>query len=150
MPPGGRSLSQLIQTRAEFKALAEMRLVEAKALLDLKLWDGAYYLAGYAVELALKACIIKVVMARDAFPERDFSRDCYTHSIARLVALADLSTEQAAALASDPILEENWERLEKWSEQTRYHRIIQSEAEELHEAIADNIHGVFPWIKVFW
>ena len=59
-------------TRAEFQRLAEQRLVEAKVLLDEGHWDGAYYLAGYAVELALKACVIKMLLATDAFPERKF------------------------------------------------------------------------------
>ena len=44
-------LSRLIATKAEFQELAEQRLAEAKALLDQGQWDGAYYLAGYAVEL---------------------------------------------------------------------------------------------------
>jgi HEPN domain-containing protein len=52
-------LSKLIETRAEFQELAETRLKEAKALLDLGMWNGSYYLAGYAVEVVLKACIIK-------------------------------------------------------------------------------------------
>jgi len=47
-------LSRLIVTKAEFQELAEQRLAEAKALLDQGQWDGAYYLAGYAVELALE------------------------------------------------------------------------------------------------
>ena len=43
--------------RWEFRELATLRLAEAKALLDAGLPDGAYYLAGYAVECGLKACI---------------------------------------------------------------------------------------------
>jgi len=39
---------------------------------------------GYAVELALKACIIKTLMATDAFPDKKFSADCYTHVIEKL------------------------------------------------------------------
>jgi len=69
-------LSKLIVTQAEFQGLAEERLMEAKALLDLGKWCGTYYLAGYAVELALKACIIKSLMATDAFPDREFSKNC--------------------------------------------------------------------------
>ena len=37
-------------TKAEFQDMAEQRLAEAKALLDQGKWNGAYYLAGYAVE----------------------------------------------------------------------------------------------------
>ncbi|MBI1903161.1 MAG: hypothetical protein HYS13_18835 [Planctomycetia bacterium] len=82
-------MSKLIVTKAEFQELAEVRLVEAKALLDLSKWDGAYYLGGYAVELALKACIIKMFMATDAFPDKDFSKNCYTHAVEKLVEMAN-------------------------------------------------------------
>src|ERR1039458_10039243 len=73
-PAGDCSLSNLIETRAEFQELARVRLEEAKSLLDLGKWRGAYYLAGYAIELALKACIIKTLMATDAFPDKEFSK----------------------------------------------------------------------------
>jgi len=39
-------LSKLIETRAEFQQLAEERLADAKSLLDLRRWDGAYYMVG--------------------------------------------------------------------------------------------------------
>jgi HEPN domain-containing protein len=41
--------------RRDFQELALVRLNEAKVLLDAGHFDGAYYLAGYAVECALKA-----------------------------------------------------------------------------------------------
>jgi len=46
-------LSKLIETRAEFQELAGVRLEEAKALLDVGKWGGAYYLAGYAIYTAI-------------------------------------------------------------------------------------------------
>src|SRR6266705_7021678 len=107
-PAGDRPLSKLIETRAEFQQLAQVRLEEAKALLDLGKWDGAYYLAGYAVELALKACIIKTLMATDAFPDKEFSKNCYTHSIEKLVALATLESSRKTATDADPDLLNNW------------------------------------------
>jgi HEPN domain-containing protein len=85
-------LSRLIETRAEFQEMAGRRLEEAKVLLDQGRWDGAYYLAGYAVELALKACIIKLLLTRDDFPEKEFSRNCYTHDLEKLVGLAGLES----------------------------------------------------------
>jgi HEPN domain-containing protein len=45
--------------RSDFHRLTEIRIKEAKVLLDRKCYEGAYYLAGYAVECALKACIAK-------------------------------------------------------------------------------------------
>ena len=45
----------VVTTRADFVKLMELRLEEARLLIDEKQdWDGAYYLAGYAVEFALK------------------------------------------------------------------------------------------------
>ena len=59
-------------TRADFQQLADLRLKEAKALLDVGMWDGAYYLAGYAVEVALKARICRVLNWLD-FPSTEGS-----------------------------------------------------------------------------
>ena len=140
-------MSNLIQTRAEFQGLAEKRLVEAKALLDLGMWDGAYYLTGYAVELALKACII----AMGIFPPyRDFSKDCYTHAVEKLVGLAGLDDLRKSAMDADPDLKNNWALARDWSEEKRYHRIDEAEARSLYMAIADEVHGVLPWIKTRW
>jgi HEPN domain-containing protein len=55
--------------RKDLQALSNVRLKEAKALLGAGLWDGAYYLAGYAVECALKACIAKQTQ-RYEFPDK--------------------------------------------------------------------------------
>jgi HEPN domain-containing protein len=49
--------------RADFHKLAEIRIKEARVLLDRKCYAGAYYLAGYAVECALKACIARKTQA---------------------------------------------------------------------------------------
>ncbi len=143
-------MSKLIESQAEFQVLAEQRLVEAKALLDLEKWDGAYYLAGYAVELALKACIIKTLMVTDAFPKGDFSKDCYTHSIVTLVKQAKLDDALKLAQDADPEFQSNWVIAKDWNEEKRYHRINQDEAETLYVAIADFKHGVLPWIKTQW
>jgi HEPN domain-containing protein len=143
-------LSKLISTKAEFRQLAEVRLAEAKTLLDAGQWNGAYYLAGYAVELALKACIIKVLMATDAFPDKDFSRNCYTHAIEKLVELAKLENVRTSATDGDPDLQSNWLLAKDWSEEKRYHRVEKAEAEAMYTAIADGAHGVFPWIKTHW
>ncbi|AWM35575.1 hypothetical protein GobsT_67510 [Gemmata obscuriglobus] len=143
-------MSTPIQTRADFQQLAEVRLVEAKALLDLGHWDGAYYLTGYAVELALKACIIKVLMATDAFPKKDFSHNCYTHAIEPLVDLAQLSAARTAFAAANVNFDVNWKTVKDWSEHKRYHRVTEPEARRLYAAVVDPSDGVFAWIKTHW
>lgn len=143
-------MSKLIETRAEFQQLAEDRLAEAKALLDLGRWDGAYYLAGYAVELALKACIIKRLMATDGFPDKDLSKNSYTHVVRTLAETAGIYDSLKTAMDADPNLELNWNLVREWSEQKRYHRIGKDEAESLFAAITDVATGVLTWIRTHW
>jgi hypothetical protein len=45
--------------RKDLQSLSRWRLLEARALLRAGLPNGAYYLAGYSIECALKACIAK-------------------------------------------------------------------------------------------
>ena len=53
--------------RSDFQQLADVRIDEAAVLLVQGKYDGTYYLAGYAVECGLKACIAKRT-ERYAFP----------------------------------------------------------------------------------
>jgi HEPN domain-containing protein len=143
-------LSKLIDTRVEFQELALTRLEEAKALLDVGKWDGAYYLAGYAVELALKACIIRSLMVTDSFPEKDFSKDCYTHDYRKLIAAARLAPEWESTMQADARFAANWATVKVWSEVMRYCRIDEMESRELCDAIDESLHGVLPWLKTHW
>jgi HEPN domain len=72
----------LAVTRTEFQQLADVRIDEARVLLAQGKYDGAYYLAGYAVECALKACIAKLTN-KDDFPDKVFVQRSYTHSTLR-------------------------------------------------------------------
>src|SRR5262249_3316064 len=76
--------------RADLQRMARDGLRAAKALLAARRWSGAYYLAGYAVECALKSCVIAYLMRTDQFPDNRFSERCWTHELEQLVALADL------------------------------------------------------------
>lgn len=57
--------------RYDLQKLAVLRVKEGKVLLDNKCYEGAYYLLGYAIECALKACIAKQTKKFD-FPEKKF------------------------------------------------------------------------------
>ena len=50
--------------RRDLQELTRIRAVEAGTLLDQGMYDGAYYLSGYAVECALKACISTLLDSR--------------------------------------------------------------------------------------
>jgi HEPN domain-containing protein len=138
-----------IKSQADFQSLAEQRLMEAKQLLDSQLWSGAYYLAGYAVELALKSCVIKLLLKTDEFPIKKFSEKCYTHKLEDLIDVARLVADWNAAI-SNPQFESAWQIVRRWSEQSRYYQIDQVDAEMLYEAITQPAFGVFPWIKTVW
>lgn len=68
-------------------------------LLDRRRYDGAYYLAGYVVECALKACIAKGTRRFD-FPPRAV-QDIYTHDLARLLRQAGLEPDLQRDIGSD-------------------------------------------------
>src|SRR2546425_2666201 len=57
-------------TRTDLQLLAEERLSDAQVLLANGRFGAAYYLAGYAIECALKACIAKLTKAED-FPRSE-------------------------------------------------------------------------------
>lgn len=135
--------------RSDFQQLADIRIEEAAALLAQQKWDGAYYLAGYAVECALKACIAKLTNAFD-FPDKRFAEKCYTHELVRLLDCTGLTDQMETDAAADTILGENWEVVAAWTEISRYQRKTQAETELLYNAITDPAHGVLPWLKRNW
>lgn len=109
--------------RTDFHKLAETRLKEAKVLLDRKCYEGAYYLAGYAVECALKACIAKKTEAHDFPPKWQVVREFYQHDAKSLVKLAGLHLELEHRLKSVRQFESNWKHVTSWSEENDTKRI---------------------------
>jgi HEPN domain-containing protein len=51
--------------RELLQQLSEQHLADAQVLLEQRRWPGAYDLAGYSVECALKACIAKLTKVHD-------------------------------------------------------------------------------------
>ena len=78
--------------KADLQKLAEEKLNDARTLLAAKSWSNAYYLAGYAVELAIKACIAKSFKA-DTIPDMERVKDTYQHKFPRLTGTAGLTVE---------------------------------------------------------
>ncbi len=103
-------------TKADFQLLAEKRLREARALLAAGEPDGAYYLGGYAVECALKACIIRKLNTSDEWPDRNFSELCYRHELAALLKVATLDGPMALEVG----VLAKWGQVKDWRETSRY------------------------------
>jgi len=135
--------------RADFQRLAHLRLAESKVLFTAGHFSGSYYLGGYAVECALKACITKNIRAEE-LPAKNFGEQVYTHELTKLLRLASLDNGQGLPLAGDPGLELNWTTVKDWSEQTRYAESTESEARDLLTAIDDPSHGVLAWLTQHW
>jgi hypothetical protein len=134
--------------RLDFQNLSNVRLGEAKALLQSGFSDGAYYLAGYAVECALKACIARHTQMHD-FPERDAPK-YYKHDLQELVVHAKLKKALEAEMLAVPAFEDSWTIVKNWSEETRYEqgRSLQ-QAQSLILAI-EREGGMLPWLQLHW
>lgn len=136
-------------TRYDLQRLAQVRLDDAVLLLQNNRPSSAYYLAGYAVELALKACIARLFQP-DAIPGRAFVNAIYTHKLEPLLATAGLKPAFDAALKADSQLAVNWAIASKWTEESRYDLWDPIAAGTLLAAIAEPTHGVFEWVKQHW
>ena len=135
--------------RKDLQKLSRVRLKEAGALLQLQLFDGAYYLAGYAVECAIKACIAKG-MRRYEFPDKKKADSSYSHKLRDLLGVAGLENAYRQHIQQDPRFGRNWQMVESWSEQSRYQRHTPQKAKELLRAIKERQHGVISWLKLHW
>src|SRR5258708_10670383 len=113
--------------RLQFQKLAQVRIEEAQVLFDNRKYDGAYYLAGYAVECGLKACVAKLTKKHD-FPEKDFVKGAYTHNFDDLIRTAKLGMSFKQDLARHARLKSNWEIVKDWKEDSRYTRWTRAEA----------------------
>jgi HEPN domain-containing protein len=136
--------------RFDFQQLAQIRIAEAQKLLEAGMPEGAYYLAGYAVECALKACIAKNVKQFDFPPPKREIETYYTHNIEKLVEAAKLKSVLLKDSDSNPSLEANWQIVICWSEQGRYEINKANEAKTLIEAITNPSNGILTWVKKYW
>src|SRR5215472_7232246 len=113
--------------RNDLQVLARTTLAEAKILLEAGRADGAYYLAGYAVECALKACIAKRTQ-RHEFPDKKSVDASHTHSLRDLIKVAKLESARLEEAKRDAIFHNYWDIAVLWSEQSRYrtHNLAQA------------------------
>jgi hypothetical protein len=135
--------------RKDFQALSDIRLNEAKALLAAGFPEGAYYLAGYSVECALKSCIAKRTQEHD-FPDKKLVDKSYSHDVEKLLDAAGLSDSMKNDLAQNEGLKLNWETVREWSEQSRYEKKTAQDATALLKAIEDRQGGLLPWVLKRW
>ena len=139
-----------IINRRVLQRISELRRSDAKTLLEAGHHHGAYYLCGYAVECALKACVAKQVRRHD-FPDKNLAAQAFTHDLKLLMKLAGLSPELERDMQSNKLLELNWTVVKDWSESSRYEiGISEIQARDLYSACTDRKNGVPYWIRRRW
>ena len=149
-----------MKNATEIWELGERRLAEATVLLQSGFCEGALYLAGYSIELFLKAKICELLRIPNLFDEafnssdikaRDFRKPFYTHDLATLLYYSGLSEKFLDEKAQNQAFAKHWELLsETWNENCRY-KICGSfstqDTQRFIAAIEDVSHGVMQWIK---
>ncbi len=136
--------------RRKLCRLADRYARDAETLLKNRRWSSAYYLSGYAIECALKACIAKK-FRRHEFPNLDTVRKSYTHDLGDLLRTAGLASALEERKKRTDRFGKYWEQVvKKWRETSRYEQPTKALAEELIRAVSDTREGVLPWIKLHW
>jgi HEPN domain-containing protein len=136
-------------TKSDLERLAKVRLDDALYLLEANRSSSAYYLAGYAVELALKACIAKL-MEPNVIPDKGFINAIYTHRLDSLLSTAGLRPSFDVEAKADSLFASHWTIVNNWSEESRYEVWDSVSAVTLLGAINEPNHGVFQWVKRHW
>jgi HEPN domain-containing protein len=138
-------------TRKDLQELARLRLREAEALYKARLYDGSVYVAGYAVELALKARICRVLRVKEFPLDGSLGRIFKVHDLEQLTVLAGFSTQIDVRKNKD--LFDNWSRAVEWSPEQRYRPSGQYDAPAARlilDSLMSKPNGVFAWLTKRW
>ena len=136
-------------TKNDLERLAQVRLDDAIFLFQANRSSSAYYLAGYVVELALKACISKLIQP-NVIPDKAFINAIYIHKLDSLLSTAGLRPQFNADTKADHQFAAYWAIVNNWSEESRYEFWDPISAATLLQAVGEPNHGVFQWVKKHW
>jgi len=129
-----------ISSSDDLRDLAEQRLEESKALVAAGHYSGAFYLAGYVAELALKAVLTRTLAAHEMPSQRDV-QDAHTHDLKKLARQAGLSPEQDGNIRVD------WNTVSSnWGPDDRYRTHTKTRSKEMVDAAEE----VLQWLKQHW
>lgn len=137
------TLNELVQT-------ADERLQDAEHLFLTGRHEWAFYSAGYAVELLLKARIAKVVDFPDLFnphfSDKEFAKTYKVHNFVKLAKFGGLFNIIEATQKRDLAFEKSWRDVILWNEQARYNIAGTISANQCRIYL-DNTTFIFTWIK---
>jgi HEPN domain-containing protein len=108
-------------TRTELLKIKRARLKDAKILYQNRQYDGAVYICGYAVEIALKARICKTLKWIDGYPDTRKEFENYTsfktHDLDVLLRISGIEEQIKKRFFSE------WSTIAKWNPEARYKEI---------------------------
>lgn len=133
----------------EFKKLSLLRIKEAKILMKYGQYSGAYYLAGYSVEFALKACYCKTVKEKSFPPGKDVYSKLYSHDLNNLLDVSGIKSKYEKKVKNNKKLESNWGIVKDWNEKSRYYIPNEKTTKSLIKAIQGK-DGILKWILNLW
>jgi len=138
------------RTDLQLLADTDARVADAQALLQAGRWAGAYYLLGYAVECAIKACAARQ-FRQDEIPDKTVVNGFYTHRLDRLLGISGAKAALESRAGTDSAFQVNWSTVRDWSESARYdHSTTEAKARDMLVAVSDPGSGVLPWLKTQW
>jgi hypothetical protein len=117
-------------------------------LFQNRRYSNAYYLFGYGIELGLKACIARQIVA-ETIPDKTILNRFLTHKFVDLVSLAGLAT-LLRERRRDRDFDTRWAVVTEWSEDARYELVDAVLATAMQEAVEHPIHGIMTWLKQYW
>lgn len=139
-------------TRKDLQELSRLRLGEAEALYKAHFYDGCVYLAGYAIELALKARICRVLRVKEYPPLKgDLGKTFKVHSLEQLKVLAGLSAD--IDVSKNKELFDNWSKAVAWDPEQRYEspgKYSANAARVILDSLTAKPNGVFTWLLKRW
>lgn len=128
-----------ISATDDLRRLSEERIAEARALLGGGHFSGAYYLAGYGVELGLKA-VLTQDLASHVLPEKRDVEAAHTHELRKLASKAGVEPD------SDPAVRVAWNVVVNWGPDARYREHAEARAREM----VDSAEEMVKWLKPLW
>ena len=158
-----------MKTVEQIKVLVKTRLEEAEVLCNAGKYDGAFYLAGYSVELMLKAKVCEKFGFDDLFDESpdvdkelktpigEVKKSIKTHNLSVLLIYTGLVRQLQLDKVNNPKLMQVYGYLMSiqgnnqtpWSEQARYLPIGSQKEVDVKafiQSLKDN-DGLLKWIE---
>lgn len=115
---------------ADIITLAGEKILDAQCLLDAGRFDGAYYMAGYNVELLLKAKVCKTLGIDNFFDfgnrakllkdEANISRTYRVHDLDQLMILSGIFSRFESEITTNIDFRAAWSIIKDWNEGHRY------------------------------